>query len=69
MDVIAPIIAQNDVGDMLNYNEVIDYLDNVIKVPSDAMGKGKYYSAKTGLNKQRGYAKSYIQKLYANLKK
>lgn len=69
MDVIAPIIAQNDVGDMLNYNEVIDYLDNVIKVPSDAMGEGKYYSAKTGLNKQRGYAKSYIQKLYANLKK
>lgn len=69
MDVIAPVIAQNDVGDILNYGDVIDYLDDYIKVPSDAMGKGKYYSSKTGLNKQRGYAKSFIQKLYDNMNK
>ena len=67
---IMPIIDEYTVGELLKKSTVIDYLDNYIKVPSttDAMGKGKYYSSKTGLNKQRGYAGSYIQKIYSRLK-
>ena len=67
---IMPIVDEYTVGELLKKSSVIDYLDNYIKVPSttDAMGKGKYYSSSTGLNKQRGYAGSYIQKIYSRLK-
>lgn len=67
---IMPIIDEYNVGDLLNKTSVIEYLDNYIKVPStdDGMGKGKYYSSSTGLNKQRGFAQSYIKKVYNRLK-
>ena len=67
---IMPIIDEYNVSDLLNKSSVIDYLDNYIKVPSttDGMGRGKYYSSKTGLNKQRGFAQSYIKKIYNRLK-
>lgn len=69
---IYPILASNDMLDnygnsLIENNDLIDLLDNYIRVPSDYMGKGKYISAKTGLNKNRGYAKSYIQYLYKQI--
>lgn len=67
---ISPIIDDYTVDNLLKKSSVIDYLDNYIKVPSttDAMGRGKYYSSKTGLSKNRGFAQSYIQKIYKRLK-
>ena len=67
---IMPIIDEYNVGELLNKTSVIEYLDNYIKVPStnDGMGRGKYYSSKTGLNKQRGFSQSYIKKIYNRLK-
>lgn len=44
--------------------DVMDYLEDYIMVPSSFMGKGKYYSSKTGLNKQQGYARSYIKAIF-----
>lgn len=44
--------------------DVMDYLEDYIMVPSSFMGKGKYYSSKTGLNKQQGYAKNYIKAIF-----
>ena len=44
--------------------DVMDYLEDYIMVPSSFMGKGKYYSSKTGLNKQQGYAKNYIKAVF-----
>ena len=73
MTQIYPILAENDLMDpygnsLLDNNDVIEFLNNYVKVPSDAMGKGKYYSSSTGLNKQAGYAKSYIQKIYKQMR-
>lgn len=67
---IAPIIDEYTVGELLKKSTVIDYLDNYIRVPStkDGMGAGRYYSSKTGLNKNKGFAGSYIQKIYKRLK-
>ncbi len=67
---IKPIIDEYTVDELLNKSTVIDLLDNYVLVPSttDAMGKGKYYSSKTGLNKRRGFAQSYIKKIYSRLK-
>ena len=42
----------------------MDYLEDFIMVPSSFMGKGKYYSSSTGLNKQQGYAKNYIKSIF-----
>ena len=44
--------------------DVMDYLEDYIMVPSSFMGKGKYYSSKTGLSKQQGYAKNYIKAIF-----
>lgn len=44
--------------------DVMDYLEDYIMVPSSFMGKGKYYSSKTGLNKQQGYARNYIKSIF-----
>ena len=67
---VKPIIDEYTVDELLNKSTVIDLLDNYVLVPSttDAMGKGKYYSSKTGLNKRRGFAQSYIKKIYGRLK-
>lgn len=70
---IYPILAENDLLDqygnsILDNKTVIDLLDDYIRVPSDVMGRGKYLSAKSGIDKNRGYAKSYIQKIYNQLK-
>ena len=44
--------------------DVMDYLEDYIMVPSSFMGKGKYYSSKTGLNKQQGYARNYNKAIF-----
>lgn len=69
MTAIYPLLSEQNLMDKygnttIENSDVVDLLDNYIRVPSDAMGKGKYYSSKTGLNKQRGFAKSYLKKLY-----
>lgn len=70
---IYPILAENDLMDqygnsLLDNKEVIDLLDDYIRVPNDFMGRGKYISASSGIDKNRGYAKSYIQKIYKQLR-
>ena len=69
MKTIKPIIDEYTVDNLLNKSTAIDLLDNYILVPSttEAMGRGKYYSSSTGLNKRRGYAQSYIKKIYGAL--
>lgn len=71
MRAIKPIIDEYTVGELLRKSTAIDLLDNYILVPSttEAMGKGKYYSSSTGLNKRRGYAQSYVKKIYDALNK
>lgn len=66
MKTIKPIIDEYTVGNLLSKSTAIDLLDNYILVPSttEAMGRGKYYSSKTGLNKRRGFAQSYAKKIY-----
>ena len=71
MKELKPIIDQYTVGELLSKSEAIDFIDNYLLVPSttDAMGKGKYYSSSTGLNKRRGYAQSYAKKIYNAMNK
>lgn len=51
---------------VLSSNEVIDYLKHVIKVPSEYETiKGRNISSENGkLNKQEGFAESYIKKIF-----
>lgn len=53
---------------VLNNSRVTDLLDNVIKVPSDyeVNNKGYNFSA-SRLNKQRGFAQSYIKYIYERM--
>jgi hypothetical protein len=60
---IYPYIKQYTAESVLQ-GDVMDYLEDYIMVPSSFMGKGKYYSSKTGLNKQQGYAKNYIKAIF-----
>ena len=60
---IYPYIKQYTPESVLQ-GDVMDYLEDYIMVPSSFMGKGKYYSSKTGLNKQQGYAKNYIKAIF-----
>lgn len=69
---IYPILAENDLQD--NYgNSLLDNKDFVyeigkyIRVPEDFMGKGKYISSKTGINKQDAYKKAYVQYLFKQI--
>ena len=68
---IKPIIDEYTVDNLLNKSAAIDLLDNYILVPNtdDAIGRGKYYSSKTGLNKRRGFAGAYAKKIYNALNK
>ena len=70
MQALKPIIDDYTVGDLLNSSVVIDLLDNYILIPNttEAIGKGKYYSSKTGLNKRRGFTQSYAKKIYNAMK-
>lgn len=63
-----PYIEQRGIDNVLNDSKTVDMLDDYIKVPSDFMktSKGYYYSS-PGLNKQRGYAKAYLEYIYNKL--
>ena len=69
MKTIKPIIDEYTVDNLLSKSTAMDLLDNYILVPNttDAIGKGKYYSSKTGLNKRRGFAGAYAKKIYKAL--
>lgn len=68
MVALYPYISRRGIEATLNDANVVDLLDNVIKVPSDfaKTKQGRYFSS-PGLNKQRGYAKSYIEYVYNKL--
>lgn len=63
-----PYISKRGIDAVLNDANTVDVLDDVIKVPSDyaKTKQGRYFSS-PGLNKQRGYAKSYIEFIYNKL--
>lgn len=61
--IVAPYIGQYGAESVLQ-GDVMDYLEDYIMVPSSFMGEGKYYSSKTGLNKQQGYARNYIKAIF-----
>lgn len=53
---------------VLNNARVNDLLDNVIKVPSDYEVNNKgYYLSASRLNKQRGFAQSYVKYIYERM--
>lgn len=72
MQALLPVLEEydGDIDALLSSSDVINYLKKYIKVPStsEAMGRGKYYSSKTGLDKQSGFIKSYVKKLYKAVK-
>ena len=72
MTQIYPIIAENNLqdnygNDLLDNKDFIHQIGQYIRVPSDFMGKGQYISSSSGLDKQEGYKKAYIQYLYKQL--
>lgn len=70
MNSIYPALSKYaNAEEIIGSDKVVDYLNDIIEIPDDMIGKGKYYSSKTGLNKKEGYAKYILQKLYANMNK
>ena len=68
MEILYPYIRNYGADAVLNNAEVSDLLDNVIKVPSDyEKNKKGYYISAPRLNKQRGFAQSYIKYLYEQM--
>lgn len=68
MEVLYPYINDYGIDVILNNSQVVDLLDNVIKVPSDyEINKKGYYISAPRLNKQRGFAQSYIKYLYKKM--
>lgn len=65
MRAIVPYIDNYGLEGLLNNREVISYLEKYIQVPSNLMGDAKYMSqTKTGLDRNAGFAQSYIKKWY-----
>lgn len=65
--VVLPYFQQYGL-DPLSSSQVIDYLDNYYIVPSSYMKNNKGYNISSSrLNKQRGFAKSYIQSVLTKL--
>ena len=68
MQVIYPYIEQYGPDAALNSSRVTDLLDDVIKVPSDyQINKKGYHFSAPRMNKQRGFAQSYIKYLYERM--
>ena len=68
MRVIYPYIAQYGPDAALNSSRVTDLLDDVVKVPSDyEVNKKGYHFSAPRMNKQRGFAQSYIKYLYERM--
>lgn len=70
MKTIVAEFSDEDLTEVLKKSEVLDLLDNYIKPPSswETNKYGRYFSAPR-LNKSRGFAPSYIQAVYDELKK
>lgn len=68
MQVIYPYIEKYGPDAALNSSMVTDMLDDVIKVPSDyQVNKKGYNFSAPRMNKQRGFAQSYIKYLYERM--
>ena len=68
MSVLYPYISRYGIESVTGHADVIDLLDNVIKVPSDyEVNKKGYYFSAPRMNKQRGFAQSYIKYLYEHM--
>ena len=69
MNTIIDYVGIDNLGKVLENSSALDILDNYVKVPSDyeKNNKGKYFSA-SRLNKQRGFAPSYIKYVYNYIK-
>lgn len=65
MRAVVPYIDNYGLDGLLNNRELISYLEKYIQVPSNLMGQAKYMStSKTGLDKNAGFAQSYMKKWY-----
>ena len=72
MTQIYPVLVESNLQDnygnsLLDNKDFIQEIGTYIRVPSDFMGKGQYISSSTGLDKQAGYKKAYIQYLFKQL--
>lgn len=63
LNVIAPYVKQYTPESVLT-DDVVKFLEGYLFVPSSYMGKGKYYSSSTGLNKNEGYIRTYLKKVF-----
>lgn len=63
LNIIAPYVRQYTPESVLT-NDVINFLEGYLFVPSSVMGRGQYYSSSTGLNKNEGYIKSYLKAVF-----
>lgn len=65
MTALYPYLKQNGIDNVLENTDTVEFLNDVIKVPSDfaKTKQGRYFSS-PGLNKQAGYAKAYIEYVY-----
>lgn len=68
MSKLYPYIAAYGPDEVLSSSGMSDLLDDVIKVPSDyeVTNRGRFFSS-SRLNKQRGFAPSYIKYLYERM--
>lgn len=65
IDIVFPYIKYYGAESVLS-GDTMDYLKEYIAVPEEAMGKGKYWSSKTGVgaNKQEAFRENYIKKIF-----
>lgn len=66
IQLIGPYIEQYTPESVLRSNDVINYLRSYIKVPSSAMGKGRYWKSSEGVgaSKEEAFEKNYIRYLF-----
>lgn len=64
------LLDEYQVGDPFTRTDVINAYYPYVLIPStdEFLGKGKYYSSKTGLNRKAGFSKTVLTKTYNALK-
>ena len=69
MYALYPYIDQYGIDAVLNDSQVLDILDDIVRVPTDfeVTNKGRFFSS-SRLNKQRGFAPAYIEYVYNMIK-
>ena len=70
MHALWPYIEEYGIEAVTGNQQLIEKLDDFIKVPTDyeVTDKGRYISRSSRLNKQRGFAGSYIKYIYNKMK-